>query len=772
MKMPVRMDAGLLSTASTGFKQDIDTFLAKPYPIYTGAFSTTDTSGTFPVNQVLTTLCALDIYKQKIKGHLGLRCTVELRIQFNAERFMQGRYILAFMPMVTNTSLTGYQHSDSKSLQCRFNKTTVTQLPHVEFDLNTDTEAVLEIPYVSPYSHFRPKDGQGDVGSYFIYPYSPLVTGSTGSTTCQFTMWASMKDVELVAPTVAQMAKSGKGMRPVATVRKRGTVSEGEQIAGDIGPIESVLNKVTKAADVMAKIPVISMVASQVSWATAIAASAAHAFGWSKPLSIEAARRMYPSFFPFWGNCDTADMGLPMSYLSTNAIEALPGFAGTDIDETGIDYLKTIPAYISQFQWTTGQTAQDVLYLIDLFPTNFINTYSDAYGNINTMTPLSWLGSAFQYYKGSIRLTFKIVKTEFHSGRLMLMYDPGRSHSQGAMSIVDSTYLHREILDVRLGNEFSFVIPYVSTSTYKANNDSYGVVQINVLNDLVAPASVSGAVTVLVEVSAAPDMEFAFPLKPTQVPAVPISIQSGLRFQMDMGQGDGIIDEGVLSNAAMFDDKLSGARFCIGEKICSVSQLIKTPVSSYTMISGAGSQIQIFPYAAETLLLTPPQLQPDWYDYFISAYAMSRGGIRLKLIAENLNGQIVNAKFFPQNVSSTPNKRYSIGDPSTYFAFSANSFNTAPSQFFKYGTSPVEVSIAQYHRLHSRVNCELMTGTGLGTSYNTSAPTSSAPNTFVNFSLNGGVEFDSSALTVFRSVSDDFQLGYFIGVPPMRTTAT
>lgn len=76
MKMPISLNAGLLSTASTGFTQDIKTFLAKPYPLTYGTFQTTDTSGTFPQVRLLETLCALDIYFQKIKGHLGIRATV------------------------------------------------------------------------------------------------------------------------------------------------------------------------------------------------------------------------------------------------------------------------------------------------------------------------------------------------------------------------------------------------------------------------------------------------------------------------------------------------------------------------------------------------------------------------------------------------------------------------------------------------------------------------------------------------------------------------
>lgn len=782
MKMPVKLDAGLLTTASTGFLQDINTFLAKPYPLSYGTFQTTDTSGTFPQVRLLETLCALDIYFQKIKGHLGIRATVVLKIQFNAERFMQGRYILAFMPLVSTNTATGYENSSQKALQLTYNKTTVSQLPHVEFDLNCDTEATLEIPYVSPYSHYSIKDHIGEVGSYFLYPYSPLKIGTAGGTICQWTLWASLKDVELVAPTLPQMAVGKGRMRPVAMVKKRGTVTESEQTQLGIGPIESVLNKVSRAADVVAQIPVISLVASQVKWASDIVSRAAHIFGWAKPLDLDHACRMYHNYAPFWGNVDTVDMGLPLSMVSTNSLEVLPGFAGTDIDETGIDFVKTIPAYMTEFTWAKTNITEDVLYTTQLNPTLFTNVYTDAGGTILVQTPLSFLGNMFRYYKGSIRLTFKVVKTEFHSGRLLLSYSPAQTNVTGSISIADTTYLHREILDVRMGSEFSFVIPYASVQTYRETTQSYGRLQINVLNELVCPDTVSPSVQVLVEVSAAPDMEFAFPVMPKLAPYIPITIQSDfsdipLDYQMDAGNSC-VIDEGILSNGAMFDDHLSGARFCVGEKLMSLMQLLK--VSCYSeastgQIGGPGAEVQIFPWSSNVIstvsgTTVPPQTQCDWYDYIVQCYAMSRGGARIKFtettgIAQSV---FVAARLYPVSLASAALIRYNIGSPATFFDFSANNFNTLPSQYFKLGEQPVEVQVPQYGKFHSRVNSELMTNIATGTTFKGTLGTQTVPNIFLGLQNKSGLNFTAEQIAVFRGVSDDFQLGYFVGIPPMR----
>jgi len=163
MSMRTSLDSGLLSNASTGFYQDIAEFLAKPYPLYNGTFSGTDNSGTFPLTDCLTNFFTHPIYSNKVSGFLGIRATFVLRLQVNAERFQQGRYLLCFAPLMTN-SASGYPGSLPRLTQVRATPTNVTQLPKVELDLNCDTEAILEIPYVSPYSHYNLLTGVGDHG--------------------------------------------------------------------------------------------------------------------------------------------------------------------------------------------------------------------------------------------------------------------------------------------------------------------------------------------------------------------------------------------------------------------------------------------------------------------------------------------------------------------------------------------------------------------------------------------------------------------------------
>lgn len=68
----------------------------------------------------------------------------------------------------------------------------------------------------------------------------------------------------------------------------------------------------------------------------------------------------------------------------------------------------------------------------------------------------------FSYWRGSIVFTFKIVKTNYHSGRLLFCAIPNDSSTSVDVTISTSAYLNREIMDIREGAVYKVVVPYAS----------------------------------------------------------------------------------------------------------------------------------------------------------------------------------------------------------------------------------------------------------------------------------------------------------------------
>lgn len=765
MNKRVFMDNGLSSNATISSRQTIESFLEKPFPFVQGLLQTSDNSSSFTPFDPITQVLSNAIFKNKIDGHLGFRATTIVRLQVNAERFQQGRYILAFIPFDTVTYVNAdpsYRRSHTVNL------TTVTQLPHVELDLNCDTEAVLEIPYVSPASHYSILDQQYSIGHVFLYPYVPLSTGSSGSTSCEYTIWVSYKDVQLAGPTIHQSNFEFQARTSKAT-GKRGNASEIERDSVGTGPISSTLYKVSQAADVLSQIPLISAFTGPVSWATDIFARAATVFGWSNPIDLSPVHRMVQTIFPYSNNCDVVDESMPISLFSKNLVEPYSGFAGTDIDEMSIDYIKTIPAFIKSFNFTTSSVQGTVLQSFSLHPALQYTTGNDGVNPYFVKTPVSAVAQLFQYYRGSLKFTFKIAKTEFHSGRVLLAYVPQNVSSSTPPSFSDTTYLHREVIDLRMGNEFSFVIPYASLRPYRYTqngNEAYGYIHLYVLNELVAPATVSGSVTFVVEVSAASDMEFAVPRAHSLQPYAPAVIQSNFQFQMDSSMSNvcSIIDSNV-GSSEIVDDGLSSARLCIGEKIMSLLSLIKKKDYWRFFSPTTNSDAYLIPFALSSQISTLTSDSGDTLSYIASWYGLSRGGVRIRIpydLAASNTPDLISSYRLQLSTTSGSISPNGNGQPFGSGSSTDHALGVIQRSGFRSG---IEIQVPQYSPFPFRVNSSI----SCYPTYNSSLVTSDL--NYIYYTVPTEV-FGSSYVAsngFYRQAADDFQLGYFVSTTPELT---
>lgn len=572
-RMPhIPLHSDYLLSTDTQIATDIADFLSKPIVVQSGIIQSTDTSTTFATLEVLASHVSNDVSSRKVAGFLGIRATQVLRLQINANRFQQGRYILFWIPFCGGGNTGANSNGSYELIRRRANKTTVTQLPHVEIDINSTTEAILEIPFVSvhPFYPLPASSSYGFcLGYYGLYPYSPISVPS-GLTVAQYTIYSSLKDVKLVAPTYPQMSftRSKRSSNPTET----------EQSEKGLGPVSSTAYHIKAIADLGTLfVPALSFISQPVSWAMDIMKKVASSVGYSNPIDLSNVTRAVQTLQPFANNCDMVDASMPLSLFGCNQIEVLPGFAGSDVDEMSIDYIKTIPAYLTSFTMTTAQTAGTKLYALNFDPSAMYNTFVDT-GAVTTYTntPITFLLKLFQVWRGSIRVTFKIVKTEFHSGRIEIVYFPQEPF--GVNGVVPNTstatnraYVHREIVDIRSGTQIDILLPYVSVVPWRVVGDILGSMQVYVVNELLAPPTVSSSITFLVEVAGGPDFSVNIPRNHSMVPIIPTSPQMSFRTK---GNDHAIVTE-ELGNSSNPDVTLIEARVCIGEQIVSLNSLLK-----------------------------------------------------------------------------------------------------------------------------------------------------------------------------------------------------
>ena len=172
----------------------IKDFLSRPIIIHTGLWSSTTVAET----QLYTTnfpeaLITNTMYQEKLKGFVGLRATLVVKVQVNSQPFQQGRLMLQYLPYAQYMPVR--EQLVNATLQGR------SGCPRTDLDLSVGTEIEMRIPYVSPHVYYNLITGQGSFGSIYLVVYSQLRDQVTGTGSVEYTIWAHLEDVDIQVRT-------------------------------------------------------------------------------------------------------------------------------------------------------------------------------------------------------------------------------------------------------------------------------------------------------------------------------------------------------------------------------------------------------------------------------------------------------------------------------------------------------------------------------------------------------------------------------------------
>lgn len=761
------MDNTMLMGSQDNSNQDIKLYLGKPFPVVTGLLAATDTSATFPERDVFASVFVNPVTKDKLSGVFAWKATTVVTLQVNATRFQAGRYILAFLP---NGGATHDVQSAEWNRMKRASKEQVTQLPHVELDLATDTEVILRIPYVS-WMHSCPTPNAsftsstvGSPGWFFLYPYYPLIPGS-GSTTCDYTIWVHYEDVELFSNATAQMAD----------------VTAQEQASN--GPISGGIRVIQRHIG-FAKVK-IDAVVKGINWVLDATAGAASLLGWSKPANLNDADERSLRIHPAYPNADGKDNSSILALSQRNYVDPAVGFAGSQFDEMTIDYIKSIPSYSGTFLFTAALNAGDTILTERVEPSAYSTIYLDGAANMLCCTPIGFLGQMFCYYRGGIKYKFKFVKTEFHSGRLLVTFSPVDTNKAASLTpptLAQAAYLQKTIIDLRHCSEFEVTVPYVSNTSWKTTNRAYGggaptdgepyaIINLQVLSPLVNPDTVSSTVPIIVEVSGAKDLEFAVPKQWQMSAYVPNTIQMGYIEAQSGEITTGVVNVNI-GNTFEHNLTIKDAAMCIGEVTTSLRQLLKRPTFLTHSTVATAYNISVYPYYSSKTIGTatvPTKFGTiDNYTIFTAMYALKRGSVRLKFIPDvpsqdsamitSLRGLTpFDTITFPYGASTL----FPGLIPLPYLA--TNNCQTSV-QKVEWGVS---IAVPYYNITVSQPSCSHLLNNTNGV-----LPGRFGCSPVSVFSTYMGPNTTSATTTILRYGGDDVNFGMFCGVPPLYASAS
>jgi len=753
--------------------QTIQDFLAKPIRVGTGTLDVADTLNsliTFSVPDTFFNTTNGLLYLQKLYGVFGISFDMRFRFVYNATRFQQGRYIMGYVPMCSSLLNTPKELAIlNMHIATRTQKTTCS---HVEMDIATGTTSELFVPFMSPLNFYSLNDIFGSVNNFhlgwvYITPYTPLVSPSSG-TTVPFTLYVTLENIQLFGASSPQSGLADK-----------------EVTNKENGPISSVARSFAKGFSEFSNVPLLSTYTRPIAWAADRIAKASAIFGFSKPTSGDDIKKMSiinnPSHTTVDGDSDVRPLGL----LEKPAIGEMAGLFGDNKDEMDFSYLFRKSAFFAEFDWTVGTAADTNIFNTTVYP----NYASETTGGVTYFhyPPVAFVAQYFRYWRGSLKYKFKIVKTEFHSGRIAVQFFPG---DPVATYTANPFYVNRQIIDIRETTEFEIVVPFISRYAWQATNVdldsdySTGRLIVQIVDPLVAPSTVSSTVKILVEISGGDDFEVAVPVSP-DIAAVTMTPHSGLE--------DTKLVSTTVGNTDVVSAPLISSTLCIGDKVSNFRAYLKryAPIDpafggAYNSTSSFNSPvIDVIPdfittFNSATAISASRTYYPDPFSTIGSCYAMFRGGIRLRDVVST-SIPVTGAWASGTMTASVTNSRAAFQSVIRAGISPAITRNTGRVLQTISQNNGLSVELPQYTRGYARSVAEMMeintASNNVNYSYNDGSG-STTTSAYVNFALPYSVPayspdiYQGQLHNIYRSISDDASFGTFISVPPMFRLAT
>lgn len=795
----VRVTSAVFDGSEQATDLSIITFLERPKILVSGSLANTDVYGNIggaafaDLYMPLYGLQGSTMLQAKLQGILGVRYDLEFEIVVNCTRFAQGLYAMYFCYTGGGPERTAIEWK-APHIATYVQR---SQLPHVKIDLNCDTRATLKIPWCSAYG-FTPMADLGastikNIGHLGYLVFCPYVT--TGTSTAlypstesgTFTIYWRMTNIKLIGASAAPQMD----------------LSESEAKSKSAGPIESMSLKISKAADLFTSVPLVSDYARGLSWASNLMAKTANVFGWARPANDSTMVRVKRKPLAYLSNVDTLDNSDPMALTSTNKVEVLPGFVPTNVDELDFKVFCSKFSVIGGFStsWATSALVGDALASFPVTPCSTLLSPPFVY----SLTPLQYTSTLFKEWRGSIVYKIRFVKTEFHSGRIAICFNPSVQDKTAYNTSNYQDYTYREVIDLRYCNEFTFSIPYVSISPYlptqiltappvepyvgQTITTATGTINIFVVDRLKAPPNVHTSVPIIIEHCGGNDIEFANPRAIRLLPKIDVTPQ------MDMSDCSDVAKP--IGNMTIPTDKLDYAKAAIGERIINFRSLLKrfTAVYPTKFTEPTANCYQIRPWCIQwydsghTSETDDGINGPDLYGQLGSIFLLSRGSVRFKYVnprpcvikgaseTHPTSNPLVYAVYNevelydrPTNASNRVWLPYIA--PSTIRMYMSNNNLVVANPNEEYG---VEISVPQYSLTHSRPNAELRTGGRylFPQTYHQFSSALPAVNVFDitpiddTYSINGTDVFQPYFM---RAGGEDTNFGMFVSIPPMAFT--
>lgn len=629
--------------------ESLDKWLSRPVLVVTRTWAST----AFAAGQYdpWTTILSNPVIKNKISNYSMIRATLHIRATFDGTPLQAGALQMAYTPSQVNQSGEPYP-----CVPQAYSIYRGSQFRNVEIYGSGSSSGEIVAPFFFPNPFASIVAGNTDVvnlGRIRLQQIVPLTSSSNAAVvagTVQIFAW--LTDVQLRVSTflnaMHRAPHAAAEAKPNFNISRPATV-------------------ISKAASMLSGLPIVGPYATAASIVAGKIATAAAAFGFSRPFDLTDKHVMIPRYVGGFALTEGVDSPEKLSTDPKQGISMGTAWAGLpgEPDPMSIASIVSREAmvYVDVGSWTTSTAVGTLLYSNRVYPHEFNRTLgTDTY----EVTPLSYATAPFKYWTGSIRLRIKAIAAGMSRGRLLIWHYP--HNDTGYTTATVATIINTCqccMLDLEGSTDVEFDIkpsmtrPWLSLNAlgntgaeFNGNPTSNGYILVTVANALSAP--LASSVGLIYYVRGGPDYQVA-------VPALSNVQHLVYNNQMDRG-GGGAVDSSVPasgpggSNAPNTTCALSGRGGEIpvepffGERIESFRSLAKrfclyalrTPVlSANSPASTNMSALMIVDdfYGWPNTVATAAGAFPwTWVTYSSLPFLATRGGMRYRAYMNALPG--------------------------------------------------------------------------------------------------------------------------------------
>lgn len=420
-------------------------FLSRPVNILNFTWAETDAIGT--VNSIEPWYAFFNDtrIKNKLTNFAFLQCVLKVKVVINASPFYYGALLMNYQPLHNYTPTTIVAGAANENLILE------SQRPHIWIYPQGNQGGEMTLPYINYRNWTRTYLQQDfkDLGIIRFMNFTNLqaANGTSGiGVTISVFAWA--EDVQICGASIGTALAQG-----------------GDEYKGIVSKPSSMIASI---AGKLVELPIIGAFARATQIGAGAISAIAHMFGFTNVPNL---KDVDPVIQKTFHNFADTSISYPIDKLTLDAKNELSisqQIAGLPDDEDPLivqNFIKR-ESFLTEFDWSTTNAADDILFYMNVSPT-VCNVASGTYPKIYS-TPMSYVASMFEQWRGDIIIRVHIIASQFHKGRIRLIYDPLGDSTNNIVTNANSyTGCFNQIVDLGKNTNVEFRIPYCQATMFQ-----------------------------------------------------------------------------------------------------------------------------------------------------------------------------------------------------------------------------------------------------------------------------------------------------------------